>query len=105
VINGSPFASGLLTERGPAEWHPAKADDRATFRRAMEFCRTEGVAISKLALQFASQHPDIPTTLFSSASPESVRRNVQWHEEPYDVALLGRVQEILHPVLNKQWTY
>jgi aryl-alcohol dehydrogenase-like predicted oxidoreductase len=105
IINGSPFASGLLTNRGPADWHPAAPEDRAIFRAAAEFCRTQGVSISQLALQFASQNPDIPTTLFSSADPESVRRNVQWHEQPYDSALLAQVQKIIESVNNKQWIY
>jgi aryl-alcohol dehydrogenase-like predicted oxidoreductase len=105
IINGSPFASGLLTNRGPADWHPAAPEDRAIFRAAAEFCRTQGVSISQLALQFASQNPDIPTTLFSSADPESVRRNVQWHEQPYDSVLLAQVQKILESVNNKQWIY
>jgi aryl-alcohol dehydrogenase-like predicted oxidoreductase len=105
IINGSPFGSGLLTDRGPADWHPASPADRAVFRRAAEFCRQRGTPISKLALQFSSQHPDIPTTLFSSANPEAVRLNLQWHEEACDPDLLAAVQEILRPVMNRQWEY
>jgi aryl-alcohol dehydrogenase-like predicted oxidoreductase len=75
------------------------------FRGAAEHCRRRGASISQLALQFASQHPEIPTTLFSSASPESVRRNVRWHEEPADPALLAEVTELLRPVRNKEWSY
>jgi aryl-alcohol dehydrogenase-like predicted oxidoreductase len=105
LINGSPFGSALLTERGPADWHPASPEQRAVFRRAAEFCREQGVSISQLALQFASHHPDIPTTLFSSANPDSVARNVRWCEEPFDVVLLDRVQEILEPVHNYEWDY
>jgi aryl-alcohol dehydrogenase-like predicted oxidoreductase len=105
IINGSPFGSGLLTDRGPADWHPATPDERKLFRDAAEVCRQRGVPISKLALQFASQNPAIPTTLFSSTRAESVRRNVQWHEEPYDPDLLATVRRILAPVINKQWDY
>jgi len=105
IINGSPFGSGLLTERGPADWHPASVEDRKVFADASEFCRRQGTSISQLALQFASQHPDIPTTMFSSANPESVRRNIAWHEEPYDPQLLAEVQARLRPVMNKQWSY
>jgi len=106
IINGSPFASGLLTERGPAAWHPASAEDRAVFRRAAEFCQREwGFPITKLALQYSSQHPSIPTTLFSSSNAESIRRNVLWHEEPLDFAVVFKVQDILRPVINKQWAY
>ena len=105
IINGSPFASGLLTDRGPPPWHPAGPDDRATFADAADFCRKQGVSISQVALQFASQNPDIPTTLFSSANPESVRRNVRWHEQRYDIALVEDLRKILEPVNNKQWNY
>ena len=61
--------------------------------------------ISKLALQFSSQHPEIPTTLFSSARAESVQRNVRWHEETLDASLLAQVRKILAPVINQQWDY
>jgi aryl-alcohol dehydrogenase-like predicted oxidoreductase len=105
IVNGSPFASGLLTDRGPADWHPANREDRALFLNAAEFCRSQGVSISRLALQFSSQNPDIPTTLFSTANPESVRRNVADYEQPYDKALLDQIQKILQPILNKEWSY
>lgn len=105
IINGSPFASGLLTDRGPAAWHPAGESDRALFRRAASHCATRGTSISQLALQFSSQHPQIPTTLFSSASAESVRRNVAWHAQPADPELVAEVMEILRPVRDKDWAY
>jgi aryl-alcohol dehydrogenase-like predicted oxidoreductase len=100
-----PFGSGLLTDRGPAAWHPASPTDRAIFRAAADFCRKQGTSIAKVALQFASQNPKLPTTLFSSASPESVRRNVQWYEESCDSGLVAEVQRILEPVRDKQWEY
>jgi L-galactose dehydrogenase len=105
IINGSPFGSALLTDRGPADWHPATAQERATFKTAADFCRTQGSSLAKLALQFASQNPSLPTTLFSSANPESVRRNVEWHQEPVDSQLVVEVQELLKPVRDKQWAY
>jgi len=105
MINASPFGSGLLTERGPADWHPAGAEDRAVFKSAAEFCKKEGTSISKLAMQFASQNPKLPTTLFSSANPEEVKRNIACHEQPYDVELVTELQKILEPVQDKQWDY
>ena len=105
IVNGSPFASGLLTDRGPAAWHPASAEDRSLFQVAAEFCRSQGTSISRLALQFSSQNPEIPTTLFSTSKPETVRSNVESHEEPYDANLVAEVQKILKPVLDKEWSY
>jgi aryl-alcohol dehydrogenase-like predicted oxidoreductase len=105
VINGSPFASSLLTDQGPAFWHPAAPEDRAIFRAAAEFCRQQGVSISQLALQFSAGNAEIPTTLFSSSNAETIVRNVRWSEEPYDAGLLQEVRKILEPVHNKEWGY
>jgi L-galactose dehydrogenase len=105
IINASPFSSGLLTDNGPADWHPATAAERQTAMAAADFCRSQGVPIGKLALQFASQHAAIPTTMFSSSRAEAVIRNVEWHAEPYDPALLEAVRGILAPLIDKQWDY
>jgi aryl-alcohol dehydrogenase-like predicted oxidoreductase len=105
IINGSPFASSLLTNRGPAAWHPASFEDKECFRAAAEFCRAQGTNISKLAMQFSSQNSQIPTTLFSSSNPATVRSNVECHEIPFDPVLVAEVRKILAPVLNKQWDY
>ncbi|MBI5833846.1 MAG: aldo/keto reductase [Armatimonadetes bacterium] len=105
LINGSPFASGLLTDRGPADWHPASPAHRAVFRTAADYCREHGASLSQLALQFAVSNPDLPTTLFSSASPQSVTRCVRWADEPLDEQLLKQVREILAPVADRQWEY
>lgn len=105
VINGSPFASGLLTDRGPAEWHPAGREVRALFREAAIYCQSQGSSISRLALQFSSQNPEIPTTLFSTANPKTVQRNVAEHEIPCDMRLVEKVRAILRPVINKEWSY
>jgi L-galactose dehydrogenase len=103
LINASPFGSGLLTDRGPADWHPANAQQRAVFKRAAEYCAARGTSISQLALQFSSQHSGIATTMFSSASADSVKRNVAWAEEAYDPLLVEEVRQILKPVTGIDW--
>lgn len=105
LINASPFGMGLLNGRGPADWHPATPADRETLKQAAEFCEREGVPIAKLALQFSAAHPDIPTTMFSSASPERVMQNVQWLEEPHEDDLIDEVRKILAPIMDKQWNF
>jgi L-galactose dehydrogenase len=103
VISASPFASGLLTERGPANWHPASDADRTVAAKAAAFCRGHGTSIEQLAFQFACSHPDIPTVMFSSANPQSVERNVRWLEEPFDAELATTVQAILAPLVDRDW--
>lgn len=105
IINASPFGSGLLTARGPADWHPATKEERAVFLEAALLCKQYEIPIEKLAIQFSSQHTGIPTTMFSSSNPLSVLKNIQWSEEPLNLELLLKVQHILAPVMNKQWDY
>lgn len=105
VINASPFASGLLTGRRAPAWHPVTPEEFAPFRRAAAFCELHGTSLPRVAMQFASRHPDVATTMFSSASPESVRRSVLWAQEPVDPELVAGVQRVLEPVMNRQWVY
>lgn len=105
LINASPFAMGLLGEREPPDWHPASPEELAVFAKARQHCEANGTTLSKLALQFATQHPKIPTTLFSTSRPEAVLQNVAWHNEPFNPQLVNEVQSILAPVLNKDWDF
>jgi L-galactose dehydrogenase len=95
---------GLLTGRGVPPWHPAPPVMVAGARLAVEYCRSVGVDIVKLAVQFCVAHPGIATTLVGSANPDNIRKNVAYADEPVDAELLGRVREILRPIMNHNFT-
>jgi aryl-alcohol dehydrogenase-like predicted oxidoreductase len=103
IISASPLGMGLLTERGAPDWHPASADIKEACAQAAAHCRSQGVNIAKLAMQFALANPDIHTTLVGTANPGNIRKNVAWIAEPLDEALLGEVLEILKPIHNQTW--
>lgn len=103
IINASPLGMGLLTGRDLPEWHPAPAALREACARAAAHCRERGVEIARLAIRFATAHPEIATTLVGTASPENIRRNVRWMEEPIDEELLAEVRAILAPVQDVTW--
>ena len=104
VINASPTGMGLLTPRGVPDWHPAPSSLVAGARRAIDYCASVGADIVQLAIQFAVANPAIATTLVGTANPANLERNVRWAQEPLDEALLSRVQEILYPVHNHNFT-
>jgi len=103
IINASPLAMGLLTERGAPDWHPAPEPLKAACARAAAQCRARGADIAQLALQFAVSHPAIATTLVGTANPEHLHKNVAWAEQSPDPQLLAEVQAILAPVHNTTW--
>ena len=103
VISASALSMGLLTDRGPPDWHPAPVAIREASQKAAAHCRSKGKDIAELALQFAVAEPRIATTLVGTADPENLRRNCQSVESGPDLELLGEVRAILAPILNQTW--
>jgi L-galactose dehydrogenase len=104
IINASPTGMGLLTERGVPPWHPAPPAMIAGARRAVDYCKSVGADIVKLALQFCVAHPAFATTLFSTANSALVRKNISYVDEPIDFELMAKVLEILRPIKNHNFT-
>ncbi|MCD7900688.1 MAG: aldo/keto reductase [Bacteroides sp.] len=103
VINASPFSMGLLTERGAPDWHPAPKPLQNVCRKAMEYCKSKGENIEKLAVQFSVSNPRIATTLFSTTRSASVLQNIEWANDPINEELLAEVQKILEPRFRDTW--
>lgn len=103
VISASPLSMGLLTERGVPAWHPAPRPLVEACRRAMEHCKVRNYPIEKLAMQYAVSNSRIATTLFSTANPQNVRKNVAFIEEPMDESLLREVREIIGDQFRVSW--
>lgn len=103
IINASPLGMGLLTNRGTPAWHPAPDEIKETCARAAAYCRSKGIDIAQLAIQFTLTNPDISTTLVGTASPEHLKQNVEWIQTPIDHELLAKVQAILAPIHNRTW--
>jgi L-galactose dehydrogenase len=106
VFNASPLGMGLLTRRGPPDWHPGHPSVHAAAAEAARICAEAGSDISKLALQFALQGAvknGMATTVIGSSSPANMRDNATALETSIDLELLARVEAILAPVLDKGW--
>lgn len=104
VINASPTGMGLLTERGVPSWHPAPKRMVDVAREAVAFCRTQGVDIVKLAIQYSVSHPGIATTLVGTANPENIRKNIAYALAPVEHELIAEVRRILAPIRNHNFT-
>ena len=103
VINASPLAMGLLSQRGVPAWHPAPKPLVEACQRAAEHCRQKGYQIEKLAVQFSVSNERIVSTLFSSANPENVRHNIQWANDEPDWDLVHEVKEIIGNQQRVTW--
>lgn len=103
VINASPLSMGLLSQRGVPAWHPAPASLVEACRRAVEHCSAKGYPIEKLAMQFSVSEPRIATTLFSSANPANVAKNIAYVSEQPDMELVEEVKRIIGDQQRVSW--
>lgn len=103
IINASPLSMGLLSSRGVPDWHPANLKLVEACARAAKHCAAKGYPIEKLAVQYSISNPRIATTLFSSANPDNVRRNIAVAEEAMDMELVKEVRGIIGDQMRVRW--
>jgi L-galactose dehydrogenase len=103
LINAAALHMGILTENGPAEWHPAPQSVRDAGKKAAEFCRSRGADIADLALRFSLDHPYVSSTLVGMANSRQVEASLELLRSCSDPELLGQVEAILAPVFNYVW--
>lgn len=103
VINASPLSMGLLSQRGAPAWHPAPEALKQRCAEAAKLCAERGVEIEKLAMQYSVSNPRIATTLFSSANPKNVLKNIDFVNSEYDEALAKEVQAFIGDQMRVRW--
>ena len=103
IVNASPLSMGLLSQRGVPDWHPAPKPLVEACVKAAKHCADKGYPIERLAIQYSVSNPRIAGTLFSSANPENVKRNIQWANEEPDWELVKEVQEIIGDQKRVSW--
>lgn len=103
IVNASPLSMGLLSQRGVPQWHPAPKPLVDACQQAAAHCAERHYPIERLAIQFAVSNPRIASTLFSSANPDNVRRNILWANEQPDWQLVKEVKDIIGNQQRVTW--
>jgi len=103
IMNAAPFSARLLTDTELPSWHKATDDVRAVREKAIDRCKSNGVDIAQLAVQYSVANPDMATCIIGSANPNNVKKWVEWVDQPVDQELIDEVLEILRPIHN--WIY
>ena len=103
LINGSVTHMGLLTDQGPQPWHPAPARVKDVAAAVAAYCRSRGISLPHLAIQFALQNPDVDVTLLGTRTVKELEESLRLLESEPDAGLLAAVQRIIEPVANATW--
>jgi L-galactose dehydrogenase len=103
VINASPLHMGIITEKGPPEWHPAPQAVREAGQKIVALCTARGVDASEVALKFCLDYPRAASTLVGLSSTAHVERNLKAMELTLDAELLREIAEAVRPVKDFVW--
>jgi L-galactose dehydrogenase len=103
VINASPLHMGIITEKGPPEWHPAPQAVREAGQKIVALCKARGVDASEVALKFCLDYPRAASTLVGLSSTAHVERNLKAMELTLDAELLREIAEAVRPVKDFVW--
>jgi L-galactose dehydrogenase len=103
LINASPLHMRALTNTGVPEWHPAPGRVVEAAAKAAQHCKSKGVDIADLAMQFVLANESFATTLVGMSKVRHVQSNVKVVGTKADPQILAEVLAILRPVMNVCW--
>jgi D-threo-aldose 1-dehydrogenase len=99
VINGSPYAAGLLAGLSPDEAarrrSPLSAVDLERARALWHWCHDRGVDLGALAMQYSLRHPSIAVTLAGPRTAGEVESNVRHATAPLPEAVWDDLEAFL----------
>lgn len=103
VILGSPLHMGILSPRGPQDWHPADEEVKATGRALVKLCGEHGRELVDVALRFALDYPHGDSVLCGMRTEAELRSNLASMATPNDPSLMAKIDELVAPVLDRTW--
>ena len=103
LINASVLHMGVLTEKGPPDWHLGPKEALAVGPKVAALCREHGRNVSEVALRYCLDQPGVATTVCGMSSPAEVEQNLRALEQRSDPHLLKKIESLIAPVKNRTW--
>ena len=103
IINSSPLAMGLLTQKGPPEWHPASNLMKTTVNNLNNYCVTKNLNIENLSMIYSLINKDILTTISGGNSITEIKDNLNCLNKTIDDLIMKDITKIVYPIKNKLW--
>ncbi|OAD62536.1 D-arabinose 1-dehydrogenase [Eufriesea mexicana] len=107
IINASAPCMGLLTNKGPPDWHPSSEQTKKICADAAACCKDHDIELAKLALWYSMQCKDIATYLVGIQNIKELNMNLDVIKNGItekEKILLGEIQEkYLCKITEKHW--
>lgn len=103
LINASVLHMGVLSEKGPPDWHLAPAEVLSAGQKVVELCQAEGQNVTEVALRFCLDQEGISTTVCGMSNRKEVDQNLKALTYEADPDLLQHIATVIAPVKNRSW--
>jgi len=108
IINASINGMGVLSPKGPADWHPGSQHIKDVCQNAAKYCEDNHVSLPRLTAHFASTHDFVVTNIISTNVVKELEENIESFIRPLnekEEQVLEKVKGILAPVKNQNWEH
>jgi L-galactose dehydrogenase len=103
LMNAAPLMQRILSEAPIPSWHNAPLEVKAMQPALLAICKKYGVSLSDLAIWYATQHPDITSTIVGMCDTATVQQNIKALELDVPAGLLEEIAAEVAPVKNRMW--
>lgn len=107
IINAAAPCMGMLTNKGPQDWHPASDEIKKECANAAQYCKENNMQLSKLAIWHSLQYRDVNTNLIGIQNMKQVEMNLDvLHNGITDnekEVLEEITQKFLSKIKNQHW--
>src|SRR5690606_29297331 len=93
----------ILSDSKPPDWHRSPPEVKQSQQALLQICGDYGLQLSDVAIKFATNHPDIATTIVGMCNTTEVKRNLDALDLQIPDALLKEIARVVAPVKNRMW--
>jgi predicted aldo/keto reductase-like oxidoreductase len=94
---------GILTKEGAPSWHPAPREIQKAGCKLADLCHSYDWDITRVALRFCLDHPDVSSTQVGISRPEHLKKNLEPLQLENDPNVLKELKAIIAPMHNRIW--
>lgn len=103
LMNAAPLMQRILSGASLPAWHRSPDEVKSIQQPLLQLCKKYGVNLSQVAVRYATDHPDISTTIVGMCEMETIKQNVAAVDFEIPEGLLEEIEELVAPVKNKMW--
>jgi len=103
LMNAAPLMQRILSDAPLPDWHRSPQAMKDMQSALLQLCDRYGVKLSDVAIRFATDHPDITTTIVGTCDLHTISQNIRALDLTIPPGLLEEIETLVAPVKNQMW--